>query len=130
MMSNAFVAATRRECGGKAAMRGFAGYLLIGGLAGLAMGLVAADGLGLAVGARPVAEPGQVIQHVDRTHKGDRLHLQTTFGRGRLQPAPKQPSVLLEGCEPPISSLAAAGRSDDSGRCLAEIPSKARTMAG
>lgn len=109
-------------------MRGFAGYLLIGGLAAFAMGLVTAAGL--AVGARPVAEPGHVIQHVDRTHKADRLDLQTTFGRGRLQPAPKQPSRLPEGCEPPISSLAGAGRWDDSGRCLAAIPSRARTMAG
>jgi hypothetical protein len=111
-------------------MRGFFGYLLIGALAAMAMGLVAAAGIGLAVGARPVAEPGQVIQHIDRTHKGDRLDLQTTFGKGRLQPPPKRPSRLPEGCEAPISSLVAAGGWDDSGRCIAAIPSTTGTSAG
>ena len=103
---------------------------MIGALAALAMGLVTVAGLGLAVGARPVVEPGQLIQHVDRTHKGDRLDLQTSSGSGRLQPTPKQPSRLPEGCEPPISSLAAGGRFDDSGRCLAAIPSTTGAMAG
>jgi len=111
-------------------MRGFPGYLLIGGLAAIAMGLVTVAGFGFAVGARPVAGPGQLIQHVDRTHKSDRLDLQTSSGRGQLQPARKQPSRIPEGCEPPISSLVAAGRWDDSGRCLAAIPSAAGTTAG
>jgi hypothetical protein len=108
-------------------MRGFSGHLLIGALAATAMGLITVGGL--AVGARPVAGPGQLIQHVDRTHKGDRLDRQTSFRRG-LQPAPKQPSRLPEGCEPPISSLAAAGRFDDSGRCLAAIPPTTAERAG
>ena len=110
-------------------MRGFCGYLLIGSLAAFAMGLVTVAGLSLAVGARPVAEPGQVIQHVDRTHKGDRLHQHTTLGTGHVPLPQKQPSTLLEGCEPAFSSLV-AGRRDHSGRCIAEIAPKSGTMAG
>ena len=49
-------------------MRGFAGYLLIGSLAAVAMALTTVTGLDLAVGARPLAARGELIQHVDRTH--------------------------------------------------------------
>ncbi len=111
-------------------MRGCSGYLLIGSLAAFAMALVTVAGLGLAVRAGPVAEPGQVIQHVDRTNKSDRLDPHTTFGTGRLPLRQKQPNTLLDGCEPAFSSLATAGRGEHSGRCLAQLPSKAGTMAG
>jgi len=96
-------------------MRAFMGYLLIGVLAVLAMGLVTVAGLGLAVGARPVPERGAIIQHVDRTHKGDRLDLPTTVGS---RPVPKQHMALPEGCEPLVSPLVSAGLPSTSGRCL------------
>jgi len=110
-------------------MRDFAGYLLIGSFAALAMGLATVAGLGLAVGARPVSEPGQVIQYVDRTHKGDRLNLHTTTGTGPLRPAQKQPAKMPVGCEPAFSTLAASAQTNYSGRCVAQFPLH-RTMAG
>ena len=96
-------------------MRAFMGYLLIGVLAVLAMGLVTVTGLGLAVGARPMPERGAVIQHVDRTRKSDRLDLPTTVG---ARPVPKQPMALPEGCEPMFSPLVSVGRPSISGRCV------------
>jgi hypothetical protein len=117
----------RREFGGEATMRGFAGYLLIGSFAVLAMGL--ATVAGLAVGARPVTGPGQVIQYVDRTHKGDRLKLGATIGTRPMLPAHTQPAKMPVGCEPVFSPLAASGRSNYSGRCVAAFPI-ARTMGG
>ena len=96
-------------------MRAFMGYLLIGALAVLAMGFVTVAGLDLAVGARPVVERGAIIQHVDRTHKGDRLDLPRTVGP---PPAVKQPIALPEGCEPTFSPLVLAGRPAISGRCV------------
>ena len=110
-------------------MRGFAGYLLIGSFAALAMALTTVAGLGLAVGARPVTGPGQLIQHVDRTHKGDRLDLHATFRTPPLRPVPKQPAKMLRGCEPAVSPLAAAAPAGYSGRCFAALP-RGRTMAG
>ena len=97
-------------------MRGFAGYLLIGVLAALAMGLVTVAGVGLAVGARPMPERGAIIQHVDRTHKGDRLDLHRTVGN---RPATNQPMAVLVGCEPAFSPLVASSRQNISGRCVA-----------
>jgi hypothetical protein len=102
-------------------MRGFAGYLLIGSLAVLAMGMVTVGGLGLAVGARPVAGSGQIIQYVDRTHKGDRLDLHTTVGTRSLLPTRKKPEAVPVGCEPVFSPLAASARANYSGRCIAEF---------
>lgn len=96
-------------------MRGIAGYLLIGVLAVLAMGLVTVAGLGLAVGARLMPERGAIIQHVDRTHKGDRLDLQSKFGS---RPLTKQPMAVPVGCEPAFSPLVKAGHPKISGRCL------------
>jgi hypothetical protein len=128
MMSSAFVAAIRRERGGRAAMRGFPGYLSIGGFAVLAMALLTLAGL--AVGARPVAEPGQVVQHVDRTHKGDRLDLHMTVGTQRVRQAPERPGASPIGCEPVFSSLAEAGRANYLGRCDAKYPGIPSVMAG
>ena len=93
-------------------MRAFMGYLLIGVLAVLSMALV--TGLGLSAGARPMPERGAVIQHVDRTRKGDRLDLPATVG---ARPVPKQEMALPEGCEPVFSPLS-TGRPSISGRCL------------
>ena len=59
-------------------MRGFSIYLAMGILVVLAMDLVAPPaGLGINVFAWPVAEPGTIIQSVDRTGKGDRLTVPT-----------------------------------------------------
>ncbi len=97
-------------------MRGFMGYVLIGMLAVLAMGLVTIGGLGLAVGAWSVSERGVIIQHVDRRHKGDRLDLRTTLG---LRPVLKRKTVTPVGCEPAFSPLASPEWLSFSGRCVA-----------
>jgi hypothetical protein len=96
-------------------MRGFTGYLLIGVLAVLAMGLVTVAGLDLAVGARPVPGRDAIIQHVDRTYKGDRLDLQSKFGS---RPVTRQPTAVPVGCEPAFSPLAKADSPNISGRCV------------
>ena len=127
--TSVFAAAAGREFGGKAAMRGFSGYLLIGGLAVLAMGLVTVAGL--AVGARPIAEPGQVIQYVDRTHKANRLDLRTTSGtRPAMRPSQRQPHMVPVGCEPAFSSLESAARANYFGRCVVEFAISPRILAG
>jgi hypothetical protein len=97
-------------------MRALAGYILIGVLAVAAMGLVTVAGLGFAVGARPVAENGAVIQHVDRTNKTDRLDIHATTVRSRS--VPKQQIALPEGCEPVFSPLVAIKQANISGRCV------------
>ena len=97
-------------------MRAFMGYLLIGVMAVLAMALATVTGLGLSAGARPMPERGAVVQHVDRTRKGDRLDVPATVGGAR--PVPKQQQMALpEGCEPVFSPLS-TGRPSISGRCL------------
>ena len=95
-------------------MRAFMGYLLIGVLAVVAMALATITGLGLSAGARPMPQREAVIQHVDRTLKGDRLDLPAA---ARARPVPKQQMALPEGCEPLFSPLS-AGRPNISGRCL------------
>ena len=101
-------------------MRGFARYLLIGGFAVLAMGL--ATVAGLTVGAHPVTRPGQVIQYVDRTHKGDRLDLRTRVGIRPAPPVHKPPVKMPVGCDPVFSPLSTSARSNYSRRCLAAFP--------
>ena len=95
-------------------MRVFAGYLLIGVLAVAAMGLVTIAGLGFAVGARPVAEHGTIVQHVDRTHKSDRLDISAEHSPS----IPTQKPGLPEGCEPVFSPLTATKQANITGRCL------------
>jgi hypothetical protein len=95
-------------------MRDFLGYVLIGTVAVLSMALVTIAGLGLTVGARPVVEGGAIVQHVDRTHKGDRLDLRKTVGLPALVPKPKAPVPI--GCEPEFSPLV-AGAPSIPGRC-------------
>lgn len=96
-------------------MRAFMGYLLIGVLAVLSMALATVTGLGLSAGARPMPERAAIVQHVDRTRKGDRLDLPATVGGAR--PVPKQQMTLPEGCEPVFSPLS-TGQPSISGRCL------------
>jgi hypothetical protein len=91
------------------AMREFAGYLLIGCLAVMATGAVALAGLGYAVGARPADERIAIIQHVDRSNKGDRLDLRLGTQRvpkttiGIQTPAKSEPIPI--GCDPAFSPL-------------------------
>jgi len=97
-------------------MRGFMGYMLIGALAVTAMGLVTIAGFGFSVGARPVAERGAVVQHVDRTHKGDRLDMRTTLSSRPV--SKKKATAAPVGCEPSFSPLVAPDRPHLSGRCI------------
>ena len=96
-------------------MRAVMGYPLFRVLMILAIGLVLGTGLGLAVGAHPVAERGVIVQHVDRTLKGDRLEMPATVG---IRRTPQQIMALPEGCEPTFSPLVSAGRGGVTGRCI------------
>jgi len=98
-----------------AAMREFFGYLVIGLLAVAAMGLSTVAGLDIAVGARPMPEGGPVIQHVDRTHKGDRLDMRGSVG---TRPMTKKEIFAPDGCEPMFSPLVAPDQPKSSGRCI------------
>lgn len=110
-------------------MRAFAAYLLIGGLAAVAMALVTVAGVDFAVVARPVVEPGQLIQSVDRTHKSDRLDFGTVSAPA-VPPLQKEPTTLPIGCEPAFSALAGPARSNYLSRCIAEYPGDLRIIAG
>lgn len=100
-------------------MRGIASYLLGGGLAVLAIDLVAPPvGLGLVDGTSRVAAPHAGTQIVDRTHKGDRLSVPTSLGK---PPAPTKLRAVIIGCDPPYSPLLASARAASPGRCVAEI---------
>jgi hypothetical protein len=93
-------------------MRGLMSYILAGAVVLFAMGIVALpDGPGLAVVAQPAAEAGQFV---DRTNKGDRLHVPTV--NGRQTPTPGA-SPLPVGCEAVFSSLSAGARANFPGRC-------------
>jgi hypothetical protein len=98
-------------------MRAFSGYLAIGGLGVLAMSAVTIAGLGLAVGARPVVEGSIVVQHVDRTHKTDRLDVRK-ISSGRPTPQ-RSLGVVPVGCEPAFSPLSSSAHTNFSGRCAA-----------
>ncbi len=98
-------------------MRAFSSYLAIGGLGALAMGTVTVAGLGLTVGARPVVEGGIAVQHVDRTHKTDRLEVRKIFND---QPVPERDfGVVPVGCDPAFSPLSFPAKANFSGRCAA-----------
>jgi hypothetical protein len=100
------------------AMRGLGIYVAVGILVVLAMDFVAPPaGLGLYVSAGPLAAP-QIVQHVDRSHKGDRLPAPTIVGR---RPEPKQHRPLLVGCDPAYSPLSAAAHASVPARCVSEI---------
>jgi hypothetical protein len=100
-------------------MRGLGIYLAAGILVVLAMDFVAPPaGLGLDVFAWPVAGRHVVVQHVDRTNKGDRLPPSTTVG---TRPLPKQDPPLLIGCDPAYSPLSAEAHRNFPARCMSEI---------
>lgn len=117
-------------------MRGFASYLVAGIMVVLALDVIAPPaGLGLSLGAWPVAAqvssrqdktqsltpqaltPQAITpQVVDRSRKTDRMTLPTAVGK--QQPARRSPVVLV-GCDPVFSPLAASARANFAGRCVA-----------
>src|SRR5471032_323825 len=98
-------------------MRGFASYLVAGVLVVTAMDFIAPPvGLGLALGAWPVVDQGQLIQSVIRTHKSDRLDGPSRVGS---QQAPKKSPKMLVGCDPVFSPLSASAKANFAGRCVA-----------
>lgn len=70
-------------------------------------------GIGLAVNAWSVVPPGDTMQYVDRTNKGDRLNMSvTTIDKQRRAPA-----KILVGCDPAFSPLSASASANFPGRC-------------
>lgn len=99
-------------------MRGFAAYLVVGVLVALVLELFApAAGIGLTVNAWSIVPPGDKLQYVDRTHKGDRLNISvTTVDKQQMRRAPAK---MLVGCDPVFSPLSAAASANFPGRCTA-----------
>jgi hypothetical protein len=97
------------------AMRDIAGYLLIGMSAALASSALTLAGLGFALSAQTsIVSP--IIQHVDRTHKGDRLDMHTTIDK---RPIKKTRNRIMVGCEPAFSASSSSAHSNFSRRCIA-----------
>ena len=98
-------------------MRGFVLYLVAGIMVVVAMDLIAPPaGLGLAVGAWSAHEQESVLQSVNRTTKSDRLSVPKAIGK---QQVPRNPPIVLVGCDPVFSPLSASARANFSGRCVA-----------
>jgi hypothetical protein len=97
-------------------MRGIAGSLLIGMSAALASGALTLAGLGFALSAQPTSIVSPIIQHVDRTHKGDRLDMHTTIYKRPMQ---KRRNRVMAGCDPAFSALSSSTHSNFSRRCVA-----------
>jgi hypothetical protein len=95
-------------------MRGFAGYVLIGSIAAFATCGMMLVGLSLGVNAHQVVGQNNGVQHVDRSHKEDRLEFRTKVGREPMPTVRRAPV----GCDPVFSSLSSAPR-NPSGRCVA-----------
>jgi hypothetical protein len=96
-------------------MRGVASYLLAGILVVLALDMFAPPaGLGLSVNAWSVVPPGETLQYVDRSNKGDRLNTAvTTVDKQPL----RKPSKMMDGCDPVFSPLSASASANFPGRC-------------
>jgi hypothetical protein len=100
-------------------MRGMVSYLVAGILVVLALNMVAPPiGLGFSsVGASPVAFNGDAaMQSVDRSNKGDRISV-TTIDKRQLE-APRRPTIMLAGCDPAFSPLAASARANFARSCI------------
>jgi hypothetical protein len=98
-------------------MRGLISYLVAGVLVVLALDFIAPPmGFRLPVKAWPVAQPGTVIQAVDRSHKGDRLALPAAHNK---RPSMTKPGTVLIGCDPAFSPLSASAHANFPGRCVA-----------
>ncbi len=98
-------------------MRGFVSYLVAGIMVVLALDLIAPPvGLGLSIGAWPMAERDSSLQSVDRTKKSDRMPVPTAVGK---QQGPRKPPAMLVGCDPVFSPLSASAHANFAGRCVA-----------
>ena len=108
-------------------MRGLSIYLAAGILVVLAIDFIAPPvGLGINALAWPASPRAALVQHVDRTHKGDRLPVPTAADKPST-PIRARPPLI--GCDPAFSSLAAVKRPSFPARCIAEMPA-ARRVAG
>jgi hypothetical protein len=98
-------------------MRGFMSYILAGIVVVATMDAIAPPaGLGLAIAKWPAVDRNTAVQVIDRSHKGDRLHVPMATSRPT---SPLSAPVLLIGCEPVFSSLSASSRANFAGRCMA-----------
>lgn len=97
-------------------MRRFSIYLAAGILVVLAMDLIAPPvGMGFDVFAWPVVKRDAIIQHVDRSNKGDRLLVPTAASRQLL---PQRQPPFLIGCDPAFSPLSGGARTNIPARCI------------
>jgi hypothetical protein len=98
-------------------MRKLVLYLSAGFLALSAVELLGpADGPGASVNARSVVPTGAALQHVDRTHKADRLKMHVTIIEKR--DTSKVRAKIIDGCDPAFSPLSRSAASHNfSGRC-------------
>ncbi len=94
-------------------MRGISEYFLIGSFAAPAAATVTFSGLALEVSARPMAKRGDIVQHVDRTDKSDRLDVHRAIGTQL-----KKNDVAPVGCETVFGPLSSR-ISNPAGRCVA-----------
>jgi hypothetical protein len=98
-------------------VRSVVSYIFAAALVVLVMDIIAPPaGFGLAVGARPSVDRNARSQIVDRTHKGDRLHLPVANERRNT---PRGKPAMLDGCEPVFSALSSGARANYAGRCVA-----------
>jgi len=98
-------------------MRGFMSYIFAGIVVVATMDAIAPPaGLGLAIAKWPAVDRNTAVQVIDRSHKGDRLHVPMATSRPT---SPLSAPVLLIGCEPVFSSLSAGSRANFAGRCMA-----------
>ena len=94
-------------------MRGLAAFLG-GAFTVLAANLLApAMGLDFAKHHPPDTTRDSMTQHVDRTHKGDRLDIRKNI----IVRQPNSPAPMLRGCEPAFSPLASPTNNSIS-RCI------------
>jgi hypothetical protein len=95
-------------------MRGLVSYLIAGLFVVLALGTVAPLVAFSPVGASPAVSNG-TLQFVDRTNKGDRVSVTTV---SKQKPVTPRPPVLLAGCDPAFSPLAASARANFARSCI------------
>jgi hypothetical protein len=96
-------------------MRNFISSILVAAIVALVLdALVLPAGFSLAVTARHSVQNDLSGQVVDRTRKGDRLHVPLAN-----QPiSPKTTPTMPVGCEPAFSALSVGTRANFAGRCL------------
>ena len=96
-------------------MRNFISSILVAATVALMLdAVVLPAGFSLAVTARHSVENDLSGQVIDRTRKGDRLHVPLAN-----QPvSPKTTPTMPVGCEPAFSALSVGARANFAGRCL------------